>query len=68
MMINDDVEETARLALMDGRGHLPSDFFTAIREVHPDVTLLDVRLLSTKYRGGNGTPPTHDFETGEMRR
>lgn len=69
-MITPDMEETARLILMDDnppKGLV--EFRQRLKEntKHPDqVGVYETGELWTRYRGFDGrTPPTHNIETGE---
>lgn len=70
---HEDIDETARLVLMDliSEPMLPSGskfglFVERVRAEFPRETLLDLKVLYAKYMGFDGrTLPTHDLESGE---
>ena len=75
----DDVDETARLVLMELESTAtPSrmslrparpdfmSFATMLRKVHPILTIVEVGNLWGKYMGWDGRSlPTHDYLTGQ---
>ncbi len=58
-----DIDETARLILMDEPGG-SRDFLGAMRREIPGVELVEILELWRKYRGLDSQPPTHDIQTG----
>lgn len=63
-----DVDETARLILMEKPNITLINFAQKLKELHPDlVDRVSVgAALWGKYRGFDGrSRPTHDFWTGE---
>lgn len=63
--MNIEIEETARLLLLEGGDSL-LQFAQRVRDHHPATKHSDIVHLWAKYRGFDGRSfPTHDVETGE---
>lgn len=60
-----DMDETARLILMDLPSRSMVAFAGRLREYHPEASVLDLQAIWEKYMGMDGRrAPTHDLETG----
>lgn len=65
MSHEEDLDDTARLVLMDTPGISFSKFVMAVRKTNA-VDLMSAQTLFTKYRGWDGRRfPTHSIETGK---
>lgn len=65
--VREDMDETARLILMDGVSGL-IEFSMKMQEAHPGLPTAGTTILSLykKYCGFDGRSfPTHSIETGE---
>jgi hypothetical protein len=65
-VIPTEIDETARLILMDRPAISLLNLARAVREYHPETDALTIGNIWAKYRGFDGrTQPTHDVQTGE---
>lgn len=64
-----DIEETARLVLMDLPVRSLGAFLRELRDYHPNASVVTIQDLWDRYMGRAGyVLATHDLETGERLR